>query len=33
MGISDNTEIKNSIKILPTNDTEGFFIAKLKKIT
>ena len=33
MGISDNTEIKNSIRILPTNDTEGFFIAKLKKIT
>lgn len=30
-GISDNREIEKAIKILPSKDTEGFFVARLKK--
>lgn len=30
--ISENNEVKKAIKIIPSRETEGFFIAKLKKI-
>ena len=31
-GISENKEIEKSIKILPSKDTEGFFVAHFKKL-
>ena len=31
-GISDNKEVEKAIKILPSKDTEGSFVARLKKL-
>lgn len=31
--ISENNEIKKSVKIIPSKETEGFFIAKLKRLS
>ena len=31
-GISDNKEVEKAIKILPSKDTEGFFVARFKKL-
>ena len=31
--ISENIEVKKAIKIIPSRETEGFFIAKLKKLS
>ena len=31
--ISENIEVKKAIKIIPSRETEGFFIAKLKKMS
>ena len=31
--ISENSEVKKALRILPSKETEGFFVAKLKKLS